>query len=702
MVLRVADRLSTERRRRLVGRLPERELFQGAMRAPALPFQLLYVYGPGGVGKTTLLREFASLCDEAGTPACYVDARDVEPAPASFVHALSMALGLERSAHPGEYLAAHSGRYVLLIDTYETLAPLDGWLRDDFLPRLPDQVLTVLAGRQPPPPGWRADSGWQALTRVLPLRNLTADESRAYLSGRAVPLDQLQAVLDFTHGHPLALSLIADAFAQRPDMQFQPEVAPDVIKSLLEQLVQKVPGPAHRAALEASGLVHVTTESLLGEMLGMPDAHELFEWLRGLSLIESGRLGLFPHDLAREALAADVRWRNPDWYAELHRRARNYYTTRVQQVGEQEQQRLLFDLIFLHRDNPVMRPFFEWQESGGLLAEVPREQDWPTLRDMVARHEGEESQRLAEYWFARQPEGVVLFREAGQPPAGLLAMVALERASPEDMHQDPAAAAAWRYLERHAPLRPGEAATIFRFWMARESYQAVSAVQSLIFVNVVRHYLTTPRLAFSLFPCADSKFWAPMFAYGELPRIPDADFEVGSRRYGVYGHDWRVMPPAAWLAVLAEREIAAGTQSLPPARAPEPLLVLSQPDFTVAVHDALRALPRADALGVNPLLRSRVVLDRTGSPAGAAERVAALQALVTEAATSLAVSPRGAKCYRALYHTYLQPAPTQEQAADLLDLPFSTYRRHLTTGVALVTDHLWRRELGEPAEQAAH
>jgi hypothetical protein len=46
-------------------------------------------------------------------------------------------------------------------------------------------------------------------------------------------------------------------------------------------------------------------------MLATPDVHELFEWLRGLSFIESGRLGLYPHDLAREALVADLRWRHP-------------------------------------------------------------------------------------------------------------------------------------------------------------------------------------------------------------------------------------------------------------------------------------------------------------------------------------------------------------------------------------------------------
>jgi hypothetical protein len=61
---------------------------------------------------------------------------------------------------------------------------------------------------------------------------------------------------------------------------------------------------------------------------------------------------------------ADLRWRNPDWYAELHQRARNYYASRLKQTHGQEQQRVLFDYVFLHRDNPTIRPFLEWQEAG--------------------------------------------------------------------------------------------------------------------------------------------------------------------------------------------------------------------------------------------------------------------------------------------------------------------------------------------------
>jgi hypothetical protein len=257
---------------------------------------------------------------------------------------------------------------------------------------------------------------------------------------------------------------------------------------------------------------------------------------------------------------------------------------------------------------------------------------------------------------------------------------------------DPAAKAAWRYLERHAPLRPGEKATLFRFWMARDTYQSVSAMQSLIFANAAQHYLTTPGLAFTFFPTADPDFWAPVFTYVDLVRLPQADFEVGGRRYGVYGHDWRVTPPMAWLDLLAEREIAAEPLAVSGAES-VPLVVLGEPDFAAAVRDALRNFHRSDDLRTNPLLRSRVVVERAGSGADDSTGVAALRDLLTEAAQSLRASPRDVKCYRALHRTYLDPAPSQERAAELLGLPFSTYRRHLKTGISRVGEILWQREI---------
>jgi hypothetical protein len=310
MSSRIGDRMIATRRQRFVGREYERAIFQNALDAPTLPFQVLYVFGPGGIGKTTLLKEFAALAEQKNCPAFYLDARHVESSSQSLLDALRPAMGLAPSASPIQALATQPARHVLLIDTLELCAPLDNWLCENFLSQLPENTLLVVASRDAPSAAWCTDLG--EMLRVVALRNLSSEASRDYLTRRNVPNEEHAAVLAFTHGHPLALSLVADVFAQRPGFHFQPEQAPNVIQALLEKFTQKVPGPAHRAALEACILIRLTTESLLAEMLGVPDAPELFEWLRGLSLIQSGAHGIFPHDLARKAMTADLRWRNPD------------------------------------------------------------------------------------------------------------------------------------------------------------------------------------------------------------------------------------------------------------------------------------------------------------------------------------------------------------------------------------------------------
>ena len=57
------------------------------------------------------------------------------------------------------------------------------------------------------------------------------------------------------------------------------------------------------------------------------------------------------------------------------------------------------------------------------------------------------------------------------------------------------------------------------------------------------------------------------------------------------------------------------------------------------------------------------------------------------------LTPRAETQYRVLDRTYLRPAPSQEKAAELLDLPFSTYRRYRDRGIEAITDWLWEQDL---------
>ncbi|MFQ3662500.1 MAG: AAA family ATPase [Chloroflexaceae bacterium] len=692
MPSRLSDRLNSARRERFIGRAAELALFDHALRAAELPFCVLYVHGPGGVGKTSLLAEFAHLAERAHARVAMIDGRNLEATPESFLAGMRLAIGIDPTTGPIQALAASAGRSVLLIDTFDLLAPLEGWLRDVFLPALTDRVLVVLASRHPPSAPWRADPGWQQVLKTVALRNLSPDEGRAYLVRCRVPEVDLPAILSFTHSYPLALSLVADLYEQRQGYHFTPAEAHDVVAVLLERLLQRVPGPAHRRALEVCALARVTTESFLAEILAVPDAHDLFEWLRGLSFVQSQPGGLFPHDVAREVLVADLRWRNPQWHAELHGRARAYYARLLHATQGAEQQQVLFDFVYLHRENPAVRPFFEWQASGRAVPDRLHQDDIAHLVAMVAHHEGPDSAHLAHYWFTRQPQHVVVFRDLEGKPAGFMTLLALERVTSVDLEVDSAIASASAFLGRSASLRPGESATYFRFWMAAETYQAVSPTQSLIFITMVRHYFT-PGLAYTFYACADPEFWQPVFAYAELHRLSELDFQVGDRAFGVYGHDWRAMPPLPWLELLGQRELATMPEMIRPPLV-ERLVVLSQEEFVDAVQTALRNYTRSDALYGSALLRSRIVTGRAGAEVTEGARVAALRDLLREAAEQMRQSPKENRFYRAVHHTYLQPAATQEQAAEMLDVPLSSYRRHLKAGVARIAEILWHIEVG--------
>jgi hypothetical protein len=690
----MVSRTGTGRARRyryFVGRTAELALMQGALASETVPFQTLYVYGPGGIGKTALLHELTQLSTERGVAASYLDARHLEPAPQSILRAVADVLGVTDAEPSIAALAGYRERHVILIDTYESLGALDTWIRDVFLPQLPDGVTIVLAGRATPSVEWRADPGWQTLIRPVALRNLTPEESRTFLVSREVPPGEIPAILDFTHGHPLALSLVADIFALRPGMRFEPQAAPEVVHALVERFVEHVPGPAHRAAVEACALVRAMGESLLGAMLRVSDPHDLFRWLRDLSFIDSGPLGLFPHDLAREALAADVRWRNPEWYAELHVRAREFYKHRMQQTRDEEQRRVLIDYVYLHRLNPVIRAAVDWHDPGGIWQDALREDDHAEIVAMVRRHEGGEAAAAAAYWLRHPAATTVVFR-GPQAPAGVLMSIALEALADTDVAPDPITGAVRAYLRSKAPLRPGERAVLFRFWMSAERHQEFAPVQSRIFTNVFQSFFNTPRLAVSFFPAGESELLEVLMGYAEFVPPPELSFEQQGRRYVTFVHDWRVMPLGEWLDILGQKEVGV----TPPAPTPaEELLVLSEDEFAEAVRTALSAIRgrRGGALQGHPLLRSRLVRDRL-TTAGEPAREEELRKVIQDAVDTLTALPKGDRLRAVMDRTFISPAPSQEKAAELVDLPFSTYRRYLAIAIQRVTETLWRREIG--------
>jgi AAA ATPase-like protein len=688
----VADRLKEARRRRFVGRAAELDLLLGALAVSEPPFSVLWVHGPGGVGKTALLGAFAEAAGEVGVDVVRLDLRVIEPSPRAFMAELGRTVGLPADASPREVLAGREP-IVLLLDTFEAAAGLEDWLRERFVPALPAYALVVIAGRNGPEAAWRLDPGWGDLLRVVSLRNLGPDDARDFLRGAGVAEQQQGWMLELSHGHPLALSLLVDVLSQRQGQTdiapLELSAAPDVVGKLVETFLADVPSPRHRLALECAAHARRTTASLLDSVLGDPQGDELFSWLRGLSFMEYGAQGLFPHDLARDVIDADLRWRDPAGYRDLHLRVRAYVVARISESEGRERGNAIADLIFLHRTNPATAALWDWTSLGEVYADELRSGDEEAIVTMVERFEGAESAAIAEHWLARQPAAFSVVRGRGPEVLGFSAQIALHEAGEEDFDRDPGARAVWAHAQGHAAPRPGEEVLFVRFLIDRDAYQAPSRSFNVVTMGSTQEWLGRPRLAWYYMAPADPEAMAPLMDYIYFRRAPGADFEVGGRRHGVFARDWRREGSVAWLERMAGHELGDGAPVPDPERESAPMLALSQSEFGDAVRRALRDLHRPGALATNPLAGARVVREGgAGLPAPEALRV-----LVGEAVDALRADARGEKLVRALECTYLRPAPTQEAAAELLGLPFSTYRGHLTRGVERVVDWLWQREL---------
>ncbi|GAA1579988.1 ATP-binding protein [Kribbella sancticallisti] len=592
-------------------------------------------------------------------------------------------------AGDGPVLAPRGERVALLVDGYERLGPVDGWVRDRLLPRLPATSVTVMAGRLPPRPEWRADAAWSELLRVVSLRNLDPDATRSYLDRRGVPVPRQSEILTITHGHPLTLSLVVDVLAHDPDVALA-ELPTDLVGGLLERLVSGVPSAEHRRALEVSAVARTTTEGLLRDVLSdSGDPHALIRWLAGLSVAEVRSDGVLPHDLVRDLLDADLRWRDPDGYREVFRAIRAHALGRVRRGEGREQQRAIADLKFLFRNlRSVLSPV-AWEFWGDHYPDRVALADRDVIIELIGSAEGDRSAALAKHWLDRQPAGFHVIREPDGTVRGVVGLLDLTNASRNDRAVDPGTAAAWSYVERTAPVRAGEVVTQCRFIVDAETYQGPSPTLNAVPILTLQRQLTTPRLAWDFVTLAEPDRWEEYFAAADLPRAVGTDFFVDGRRYGLFAHDFRRVPVEAMTERWTERALADDALLLP-AVAPEPgLLVLSHTDVDTAVRQAMKDLHRPDLLARNPLLRTRLVTSHQG-----ATGAKGLEELIRAATAALAGDPRDDKLFRALDRTYLRTSRTQEAAAATLGLPFSTYRRHLRQGVDRVVASLWQRELG--------
>ncbi|WP_395729060.1 ATP-binding protein [Nakamurella sp.] len=646
-----------------VGRAVERAVFHAAL-GSADPPRVLYLHGPGGIGKTTLLHRYRIAAQRAGRPVLVLDTRDIDCTPDGFL---------------GVWDARGSSSTVLLVDGYDRLRPIDDWFRDEFLIRLPTNSVVAVAGREAPAAAWRVDPGWRMLARCLPLTTLAEPDGRELLARVGVPPAGRDRLVELSHGHPLTLAMLAHVARDRDVVETLAD-APDLVASLAATLVGGLSDEGQALACGLCAQAWLTTQDLLRDLVG-DRAPELWEWLETRPYVTRGPDGLYPHDLVRDVLELDLRRRRPELYRTIHRVVHQRAIAQMQAPDLGQRQLWGSQLIHLHPRSPFASAYWVLRERGSAAVTAGAAADHAEVVEMVGRIQGNRSGALARRWLDRQPQGLWVIRSRDGRVAGFSfdAMFAAEPAVPDE---DPVLAAA-RAVIRRAPARPGELVGVSRFTGGRDGERDPHAILVASTTSLVT-WVTQP-LAWSVIAVLDLPCWGPIFDYigfGVLGRV-DCD----GRTFTLFGHDWRRLPPQRWVEAMGERELTGRSGPFPESMLrPAPL---GRSEFDDAVRAALRSLTSTEELRRNPLAGSRVAGIGDDDPG------AALRAAILAGVQRLAGDPTTRAAARVLHRTFVRPAPSQEAAAQVLGLPFSTYRRHLAKAVQALADLLWAVEIGQ-------
>jgi DNA-binding CsgD family transcriptional regulator len=529
-----AQRLSEERASCFVGRQGDLAALEAALDDPSC--SLFHLSGQAGVGKTSLVLEFARQCRELSFSVGYVDATEVnqhgvEELQRWFARRATLLLESIRSA-PGQ------ARPVLVLDSYERLTALEPWLLGQFAPSLPSNVLIVIASRLPQAPRLSVDPGWSNLTRRWRLEPWPHDEAQRFLELRQVPGSARQAILNVVGGYPLGLALACEILKQAGSVLFSQENLRDLQRTLSQALGLRASSRAQKLALDVCALAHTTTPELLEHVLlanpsvGANNAPEVYEWLSNQPFVEQAAGGVRPHALARLASDARAHRGNAQRYQAIYRPVREFVVAEL--AADSPPKAGFDDLFFLDRDVPSIEQLSVRDgEPAAPTFETAKLSDEHSIADLIGEHEGAQAAEIARAHFRIEPHTFELSRDEtrrGALDSVWHATLLTSAADIQLLEVDPAARLAAEFVNQH-PLQNGWRALYLRWFLNRNDYQKPTPRGLTITARMSNLIMSSERLAYSLSVFKHPQDWEELWDRASSPRRVVGTFVVGAETY---------------------------------------------------------------------------------------------------------------------------------------------------------------------------
>lgn len=418
---------------RFAGRKEELRLLERVL-GDDPPATVVLVHGRGGIGKSSLLRATARLGASMGYQVRWLDGRGSAPTSAEIAGVFDEVSTLDRP--------------LLLIDTYERISALGGFLREHALAALPDTARVVIAGRDVP--GWEWEAGpWGAITLRLPLRRLDEEDASELLRRRGVVDDQVVSDLNsWARGEPLALSAGADAVLA--GLTFDVTLLTDdasLARSLISRLARDELAGADRDVLAVAAIAHGVDVAMLEAVLSGLDGEHAVAWLRSLSFAEDMGSRVTIHERLRGAMRTELRATDPSYERELRRRLADHLYERAT-AGEHHLLAELSDLI----DDPRIRWGLGIESGADAYADIVRPGDVEAAG--AALEDADQAWPLFRRWFVEAPQHVYTVRNQAGELIGFGVWITSDDA-PEWAGEDPVVGPRLEHARSLAP--PGRA-----------------------------------------------------------------------------------------------------------------------------------------------------------------------------------------------------------------------------------------------------
>jgi len=600
-------------------------------------FPVVFVSGPGGIGKSTLLRAVGRRAVARGLPVWRVDGRGQE----TTQEQLAVALEAMREAGPS----------LLLFDTYEQVPVLGALLRRELEPCLAAGARVLIAGRRPPEAAWLQD-GWGEVVRSIELRPLSDVDAGALVERHGCQDEEAARRLTrWAAGSPLALAVATDALVagNLPDLD-RLDADGFLATTLLQRLAGEELNGADREIIAVAAIARAVDADLLADVLPGTDGDHAETWLRSLSFAEPVGTRVTLHDRVRKAVRGTLVAQDPEHERLLRRRIVDHVYGRAA-AGEL---RLLPDLTELIQDpqlrwglapppishrGDAVRPGDAERVAEALdLGEAPW---WPGIRR----------------WFDEAPRQVLAVRDAEDRLAGY--GIWLDPANaPEWAAEDPIFGAWLPDALSHGPnggvLMLRDAADLDR---GRDERGPSAVIATGNYATLMRCGLPTVRWLYATVAQDDVAGQEFLTAFG-YERVTRLDVDDHGRPVACYFLDFG---PGGIVNRL--RDVVYAELGLPPAAAAERTSL--SPD---AVRQALRTFHDPVALAASPL----------APPGSVDDRAEAVRATLREAVAGAFGDSAAERLQRAVVeHGYLDAHDGHARAMLELNVSRSTYFRRL-------------------------